>query len=64
MRNRCGSRLPEFSSEEAEMLRGSSDFFGLNHYSSKFVRATRPADEAKARGLMRAPSCNRHVIVV
>ncbi|KAL4712790.1 hypothetical protein ACJJTC_011860 [Scirpophaga incertulas] len=32
------SRLPELSSEEIEMIRGSSDFFGLNHYTSRIVR--------------------------
>lgn len=28
------SRLPSFTSEEVNMLRGSADYLGLNHYSS------------------------------
>ncbi|MEO0526283.1 MAG: GH1 family beta-glucosidase [Bacteroidota bacterium] len=34
MRERLGDRLPQFSAEDQEMLIGSSDFFGLNHYST------------------------------
>lgn len=31
-----GSRLPRFSASQSHRLKGSSDFIGLNHYSSKF----------------------------
>lgn len=35
MRQRCGDRLPAFTEEDG--VRGSSDFFGLNHYSTDYV---------------------------
>lgn len=31
------SRLPEFTPKEVEYVRGTSDFFGLNHYSTTIV---------------------------
>jgi beta-glucosidase len=34
MRERLGERLPQFTTEQKKELLGSSDFFGLNHYSS------------------------------
>ncbi|VVC93003.1 unnamed protein product [Leptidea sinapis] len=33
------SRMPEFSPEEIEFVRGSADFFGLNHYTAFLISA-------------------------
>ncbi|KAM7508119.1 hypothetical protein LguiA_018572 [Lonicera macranthoides] len=32
-----GSRLPKFSAEQSEMVKGSYDFLGLNYYTAKYV---------------------------
>ncbi|KAK3002396.1 hypothetical protein RJ639_021495 [Escallonia herrerae] len=37
MKQRVGSRLPEFKKPESEMLRGSFDFLGLNYYTANYV---------------------------
>ncbi len=37
MRQRLGSRLPRFEESEQQALRGSSDFFGLNTYTTMFA---------------------------
>ncbi|KAG5189660.1 beta-glucosidase, family GH1 [Tribonema minus] len=44
MRARCGPRLPSFTEEEKVLLKGSSDFLGLNHYSSDFVQDSGDGD--------------------
>jgi len=37
MRTVLGNRLPRFTPKQSAELKGSSDFFGLNHYSSHMV---------------------------
>jgi len=34
MKERLGERLPKFTAEEKIMIKGTSDFFGLNHYTT------------------------------
>ncbi len=34
MKTKVGKRLPEFTEDQKKLLKGSTDFFALNHYSS------------------------------
>lgn len=38
MKETCGDRLPTFTPHESALLKGSSDFFGLNSYSANFAK--------------------------
>ena len=37
MKTRLGSRLPEITPADRELIFGSSDFFGLNHYTTMYA---------------------------
>src|SRR5690606_11937363 len=38
MRKQLGDRLPEFTPEESELIKGSNDFYGMNHYTANYIR--------------------------
>ncbi|KAL7570529.1 hypothetical protein ACA910_004304 [Epithemia clementina (nom. ined.)] len=48
MQKRLGSRLPQWTEEDRELVLGSTDFVGLNYYSS--LLAATPAHEASWSG--------------
>ena len=37
MKQRLGNLLPAFTDEEKKLVKGSSDFFGLNHYTTMYA---------------------------
>ncbi|BAF24116.2 Os08g0509400, partial [Oryza sativa Japonica Group] len=45
MRRLVGGRLPAFTAEQSEMLRGSFDFIGLNYYTSNYAVAAPPPNK-------------------
>lgn len=47
MRAQLGSRLPEFTAEEISCIKGSNDFYGMNHYCSHFIKSLAPAPAAE-----------------
>ncbi|CAM1505347.1 Fc.00g109840.m01.CDS01 [Cosmosporella sp. VM-42] len=38
MRKQLGDRLPTFTPEEHDFIKGSNDFYGMNHYTANYVR--------------------------
>jgi beta-glucosidase len=44
MKDRLGDRLPTFTTDEITLVKGSSDFFGLNHYTTMYAAESNPDD--------------------
>ncbi|WP_430908488.1 GH1 family beta-glucosidase [Maribacter sp. 2-571] len=47
MKDRVGDRLPRFSKEDKALLKDSSDFFGLNHYTTLYASDVDPNGEVQ-----------------
>jgi len=41
MREMLGDRMPNFSKEEWEIVKGSSDFYGMNTYTTNLISESR-----------------------
>ena len=51
MKQRLGARLPAFTEAEKELVKGSADYFGLNHYTTMYVAgATDPNRKSTVYG--------------
>jgi len=38
MRKQLGDRLPTFTKEEEAFVKGSNDFYGMNHYTANYIK--------------------------
>ena len=47
MKDNVGARLPSFTDEQKEKLKGSYDFVGVNYYTSAFVAHVEDVDQEK-----------------
>jgi beta-glucosidase len=45
MRRNVADRLPEFTANDRYLIRGSSDFFGLNHYTTLYAAFPEPGQD-------------------
>jgi beta-glucosidase len=36
--DQIGDRLPRFTEEESAMIKGSNDYYGMNHYCANYIR--------------------------
>lgn len=47
MREHLGDRLPRFSEDDRRLVKGSADFFGLNHYGTHYASAVEKSTQER-----------------
>lgn len=51
MREQLGDRLPTFTAEDRDLVLGSNDFYGMNHYTADYIKhLDTPADPKDFNG--------------
>ncbi|CAE6441331.1 unnamed protein product [Rhizoctonia solani] len=55
MKRMLGSRLPEFTPTERDLVLNSTDFFGLNSYTTNLIKAPSPSSSSTTTGNERPP---------
>ncbi|KAJ0171328.1 hypothetical protein K1T71_012878 [Dendrolimus kikuchii] len=54
------SNLPEFTQDEIELIRGTFDFYAVNHYTTRLIRHAEPGEELDLNDV---PDLNGKVLV-
>ncbi|KAM3410015.1 hypothetical protein ACQJBY_002331 [Aegilops geniculata] len=49
MKKKAGSRIPSFTKQQSELIRGAIDFVGINHYTSVYVSDGKSGADASLR---------------
>ncbi|KAM3955826.1 myrosinase 1-like [Aphomia sociella] len=52
------SRLPAFTKEEIDLVKGTFDFYGLNHYTSRIIREPLPGENLISHSFIFSPEFN------
>jgi beta-glucosidase len=47
MRKLVGNRLPQFTKEQSELVKGSFDFIGMNYYTANYADSLPPSNGLK-----------------
>lgn len=50
MRSFVGERLPKFTKQESDLVKGSFDFLGLNYYTSNYAHYSPHPNNAGGKG--------------
>jgi beta-glucosidase len=61
MKQQLGSRLPEFTAEEVVAIKGSNDYYGMNHYTANYIKHKQgPADPLDTAGNLDVLAVNKN----